>query len=546
MNFSFPNNLKAPPPPPKDHSHHPTAPPHHITMHSRRLLEARVMFNQMEQYVQEDKSTDIMLMIDALQRLGLDHHFHHDISTVLKEHYYYYLDTDQLRGGHDLFHTSLRFRLLRQQGYRISSDVFDKFRDDKEVKLGEYSDMRGLMELYEASFWATTGETLMDEAAEFNTQMMLQYCSTHHLMNCSYSLSHPFHRNLPKFHIKKYLNISHPTTCYNHTLTDLMKLDFNINQSIYREEVNLVSKWWKELGLAEDLRFARNEPVKWYMWPLAVLTDPKLSEERVELTKPISFVYLIDDIFDVYGSLDELILFTQIVNKWDILVAEQLPDYMRKCFIALHGVTNQFANKVYKRHGCDPINSLQQAWAKLLEAFLVEAKWFKSGERPNAEEYLQNGIVSSGVQVVLVHLFFLLGDGLTQRNMDLVNGYNPPVISSVAKLLRLSDDLSATNEEEHHGDDGSYVDYYMKEHPESTVQSAREHVMEMIEETWKEFNEECLSSATKLPLEFTRAAHNSAKMIPLMYVYEGKGDDDERILSIEDHMKSMLFETIPM
>ena len=47
----------------------------------------------------------------------------------------------------------------------------------------------------------------------------------------------------------------------------------------------------------------------------ACLTDPSLSDQRVELTKPISLVYVIDDNFDVYGTLDELTLFTNVVNQ---------------------------------------------------------------------------------------------------------------------------------------------------------------------------------------------------------------------------------------
>lgn len=88
-----------------------------------------------------------------------------------------------------------------------------------------------------------------------------------------------------------------------------------INQCAYLNYVISI-RWWKELGLAKELKFARDQPVKWYIWSMACLTDPKLSEERVELTKPISFIYLIDDIFDVYGTLDELILFTEAVNRY--------------------------------------------------------------------------------------------------------------------------------------------------------------------------------------------------------------------------------------
>lgn len=76
-----------------------------------------------------------------------------------------------------------------------------------------------------------------------------------------------------------------------------------------------MNRWWKELGLANELPLARNQALKWYMWSLACLVDPTLSKERIELTKPISLIYIIDDIFDIYGTLDELTLFTEAVCR---------------------------------------------------------------------------------------------------------------------------------------------------------------------------------------------------------------------------------------
>ena len=49
---------------------------------------------------------------------------------------------------------------------------------------------------------------------------------------------------------------------------------------------------------------------------MACLTDPELSDQRIDLTKPISFIYIIDDIFDVHGTLEELTLFTEAINKY--------------------------------------------------------------------------------------------------------------------------------------------------------------------------------------------------------------------------------------
>ena len=68
--------------------------------------------------------------------------------------------------------------------------------------------------------------------------------------------------------------------------------------------------------MAKELKLARDQPLKWYMWPMAMLTDPSLSYQRIELTKPISLIYMIDDIFDLYGTLDELVLFTEVVKRY--------------------------------------------------------------------------------------------------------------------------------------------------------------------------------------------------------------------------------------
>lgn len=79
-------------------------------------------------------------------------------------------------------------------------------------------------------------------------------------------------------------------------------------------------------------------------------------------------------------------------------------------------------------------------WASLCNAFLVEAQWFASGESPKSREYLENAVVTSGVHVVLVHTFFLLGERITEETEDLLENM-PGIISSPATILRLWDDL---------------------------------------------------------------------------------------------------------
>ena len=79
-------------------------------------------------------------------------------------------------------------------------------------------------------------------------------------------------------------------------------------------------------------------------------------------------------------------------------------------------------------------------WVRLCNAFLEEAKWLSTGKLPNGEEYLENGIVTTGVHVCLVHTFFILGQRITDEHVALMDGF-PSLISSTATILRLCDDL---------------------------------------------------------------------------------------------------------
>ena len=68
------------------------------------------------------------------------------------------------------------------------------------------------------------------------------------------------------------------------------------------------------LGLAQEIPVARDQVLKWYMWLMAVLQGSSFSRYRIEITKIISLVYVVDDIFDLVGTLEELSLFTKAVK----------------------------------------------------------------------------------------------------------------------------------------------------------------------------------------------------------------------------------------
>ncbi|XP_014508499.1 (3S,6E)-nerolidol synthase 1 [Vigna radiata var. radiata] len=170
----------------------------------------------------------------------------------------------------------------------------------------------------------------------------------------------------------------------------------------------------------------------------------------------------------------------------------------------------------------------------LMNAFLEEAKWFRSGYVPNAEEYLKNGIVSTGVHMILVHSFFFLGEGITAETAAALEGL-PTLISATATILRLCDDLEGDLDFKGDANDGSYMKCYMIEHPEVSIEEARKHASELISNAWQRLNQECLTDANQLPSSFTKVCLNAARMVPLMYSY-----DTNTPSKLEEYVKSLL------
>lgn len=74
-------------------------------------------------------------------------------------------------------------------------------------------------------------------------------------------------------------------------------------------------RWWSNLGLAEKLDFARDRLVECFMCTVGLAFEPKYRSFRKWLTKVINLILIIDDVYDVYGSLEELKQFTKAVER---------------------------------------------------------------------------------------------------------------------------------------------------------------------------------------------------------------------------------------
>lgn len=80
-----------------------------------------------------------------------------------------------------------------------------------------------------------------------------------------------------------------------------------------------IYRWWKHLNLLEELSFARDRMVESYIWALGVYYEPKYSLGRIILAKIVALATVLDDMYDLYATLDELQLFTQAIERFEQL-----------------------------------------------------------------------------------------------------------------------------------------------------------------------------------------------------------------------------------
>ena len=63
------------------------------------------------------------------------------------------------------------------------------------------------------------------------------------------------------------------------------------------------------------MNFARDRLMENFLWTVGMIFEPQYGYCRRMSTKVITFINIIDDIYDVYGTLDELELFTDAVDR---------------------------------------------------------------------------------------------------------------------------------------------------------------------------------------------------------------------------------------
>ncbi|EEF49371.1 (R)-limonene synthase, putative [Ricinus communis] len=458
---------------------------------------------------------DQLEMIDALQRLGIAYHFEDEIETILK--IIYVSNNSQLRK--DLYSTALEFRLLRQQGYNAHQEVFNSFKDEQgNFKANLCGDIKGLLNLYEASFLSVKGESILEDAREFATNNLRKYVSKNNgeyfSMIVSHALELPLDWRMQWLEANWFIHVYEKSRDMRPIFLELAKLNFNMIQAVHQEDLKHSTSWWKNTNLGEKLGFVRSRPMEIFLWTVGGMYELPFGYSRRTLARVGSLITVIDDVYDIYGTLDELQLLTDAVERWDINAMDQLPDYMKLCFLALHNSINEMALDVLKNQDLHIIPYLKKAWVDLCKSYLLEAKWYYSGYTPTLEEYLENAWISIAGPLLLVHAYFTITNEITSEGMDCLKDY-PNIIRLSGTISRLTDDLGTASHESKRGDVPKAMQCYMHETGVSE-EVAREHIESLIRETWKKINEEHFGNSV-FSQTFMRLAKNLGRMSHCMY-----------------------------
>ncbi|KAL6864800.1 hypothetical protein ACP4OV_015951 [Aristida adscensionis] len=450
-------------------------------------------------------------LIDALERMCLDHLFEEEINSTLEQ------AVTANVSDWDLGMVALWFYLLRKHRYRVSSDVFVKFKDkDRGFSLKNPVD---LLNLYNAAHLGTHGERILDEAVLFTRRHLgttLPSLGGSLLeREIKSALEIPLPRRVRIYESKYYISRYEKDTTLPEKVVQLAKLNLNIMQIHYQHELSILTRWWEDLHIKSRVPFARDRIVECFLWILGVYFEPCYARGRIILVMIIAIVTLIDDIYDSYGTSEECELFAKCIESWDQMMAHDLPECMEFSLGKILESYQTIADMLHQEEKYR-MSYLRYFTKDLVRSFNTEVKMCEEGYIPKSvEEHLQISLRTGGCPILSCASFIGMGDIATKDIFDWVSSM-PKMVRALSVILRILDDLQSYEREQLIPHVASTIDSYMAEHNVS-IELAREKIHQLKEESWKDFNSEWLNPDNAYPKQLLERIFNLTRTMEFMY-----------------------------
>ncbi|XP_021863394.2 probable sesquiterpene synthase [Spinacia oleracea] len=462
-----------------------------------------------ELLVDDKDPKERLIFLDVIHRLGIAYHFETEIDDTF--HNFHNKIYDDSSYEDDLYYVSLRFRLLRQHGLFVSTDVFEKFKseDGSFNKCLDVSDVHGILSLYEASYLKVHGENALDETLAFAkaylTSVDTTQLSSPIAKHIARSLKLPLHRRSLRLESRHQISFYEAKSSHNENLLKFAKLDFNLLQILHNTELNEITRWWRNSEIVKNLPFVRDRIVEAYFWILGVYHEPKYSYARMILNKFFKIISILDDIYDSYGTIDELQPFTDAILRNEKSCIDQLPYYLKVTYQVIQDTFEEVEKDLDLEHKSYAVNYVYELMKVGCDSYLEEAKWRHEEFVPSFDEYMRNGVFSSGYLYIAAAAYLGMGEDATKAAFDWVNE-NTKVLKASCIVGRLINDISSHKIEINRGHVSTALNSHMGQFGTS-MEEAIEVLRSKIEEAWMDINESILGPKPVAVTLLTRAVN---------------------------------------
>ncbi|KAL1803480.1 hypothetical protein DCAR_0935180 [Daucus carota subsp. sativus] len=436
--------------------------------------------------------TDKLILINTIERLGVGYHFSEYIEDTLAEMHNAHAKIESYE-KYDLFTTALYFRILRQHGHRVTSEIFNKYKEmDGNFNEAITRDPMGLLSLYEAAHLRTHGEALLDEALTFSTyhlkSMVKSRDSDSVARLAMHALEQPLHKGVQILEAKHFIFYYEECPSRNDVLLKFAKLNFNLVQMLYKQELSLLLRWWADIGFESKLPKFRSRVVGAYFWAVGSAYEPHYALARIMYAKTALALTFNNDLYDAYGIMDELNEYTKAIERLSVDCIEGLPEHSKICYTTNLNIMSEFEEDIVKHGGYYDVSDFKEEFKTSMLAYHQEAVWREKNYVPPLKEYLVNGEVSSCLSVLGISVIMGMGHADTIQACKWVRTI-PKAVLAAERQGRIINDIVGYEDEHNRPHVATSIDCYMKEYGVSKEEAVVK-LYEMIEDTWKDINEE--------------------------------------------------------